>query len=117
MDTLKRTWRAGKFQKYSLSLFDGLRHGEEDTVEQDGGHDEVVEVLVGGEVDARAAHRRPRRPPEQRARRREAVDVVLAEPLRHHTESLQQGRACFLNQWRLANNVDHNYMGGFTGVV
>ncbi|GBP92556.1 hypothetical protein EVAR_68456_1 [Eumeta japonica] len=77
-------------RKHSLSLFDGFGHGKEDTVEQYGRHDEVVEVLVGGEVDAGAPHRRPRRPPEQRARRREPVYVVFAEPLRHHAERLQR---------------------------
>ena len=72
----------------SLSLFDGLRHGEEDTVEQNGGHDEVIEVLVGREVDARPPHRRPRRPPEEGPGRREPVNVVLAKSFRHNTESL-----------------------------
>lgn len=74
---------------YLLSLFDGLRHGQEHAVEQDSSHDHIVEQLIGTEVDAGPAHRRPGRPPEERAGGGEAVDVVLAEALGDDAECLE----------------------------
>ncbi len=40
---------------HSLGLVYRLRHGQEDTVDQDGEHHNVVEVLVRAEVDGEAA--------------------------------------------------------------
>lgn len=75
-----------------LCLFDGLRHGEENTVEQDGCHHHVVEVLIGGNVHADAACLVPRFEQEQAVRAGEAVDVVLLEALRDHAEGLRENK-------------------------
>ena len=53
--TKKIANNATKIVWYSLSLVDGVLHGEEDAVHEDGEHDEVVEELVGGEVDGGAS--------------------------------------------------------------
>lgn len=50
---------------YSLGFFYGLCLGEEDTVHQDRSHDDVVEVLVGGEEDAGAPDSVERREQEE----------------------------------------------------
>ena len=73
---------------YSLCLLDGVRHGEEDAVEQNGGHDDVVKVRVSRQVDGDPPQRVPRREEETGARRRETVDVILTEPFRHHHKRL-----------------------------
>lgn len=73
-----------------LGLFDGLRHGEENAVEQDCRHHHVVEVLIGGNVDADAARLVPWFEQEQAVRAGEAMDVVLLEALRNHAERLQR---------------------------
>lgn len=74
---------------YLLSFFYGFRHGQEDTVEQNCCHDDVVKVLVGGEKNASAACGAPWTEPEERFCCGEPVDVVLAETFRHHAECLQ----------------------------
>lgn len=77
---------------YLLSLGYGFCHGEEDTVEEDGGHDQVIEELVCRQENGRPTQRVPWREEEQGLGGREPVDIVLAEPLGHHTERLQGGR-------------------------
>lgn len=79
------------WERYSLGLLHGVGHGEEDAIEQDGRHDHVVEVRVRRQVDGDPAQRVPRREQEARARSGEPVDVVLAEPVRHHDERLTGG--------------------------
>lgn len=76
-------------QKDVLRLFHGLRHSQEDAVEQNGGHDAVVEELVGGDVDANAPCWAPWVEEEEALGAREAMDVVLPEPLRYYTEGLE----------------------------
>lgn len=76
--------------RHSLGLLHGIGHGQEDAVEQDGCHDDVVEVLVRRQEDARPADRVPGREQEEGVRGREAVDVVFTEPLRNHAERLKQ---------------------------
>lgn len=41
-------------ERYSLGLILGLSHGEEDAIEQDGGHHHIVKVLIGGDENAGA---------------------------------------------------------------
>ena len=77
---------------HSLCLLDGLGHGEEDAVDADGEHDDVVEVLVAAEVHARPPHPVPRREDAQRPRRGEALHKVLLEAPRHHAERLKEDR-------------------------
>ena len=75
---------------HSLGFLHRLRHGKEDAVEQNGGHDEVVEELVRAKVDAALPGRAPRTEQEERVGRGESVDVVFSEALRHHAERLKQ---------------------------
>ena len=75
---------------YSLSLLGRFRHGQEDAVADDGEHDEVVEVLVGGDEDARSSDRVPRRENEERLGSGESVHVVLVEPLGNGAKRLKR---------------------------
>lgn len=72
-----------------LGFFDRFSHGEEDAIEQYCSHDEIVEELVRAQEDARLPVAAPRAEQEERAGRREAMDVVLAKALRHHAKCLQ----------------------------
>ena len=73
---------------YSLGLFYRLRHGQEDAVEQNGRHDDVVEIRVRRQVNGDSPHRIPRRKEEAGTRGGESMDVILAEPVRHHHKRL-----------------------------
>ncbi len=77
---------------HSLCLLHRFSHGEEHAVEQDGGHDEVVEQLIRRQPDADAPHGVPRREYKKRAGGGKPVDVVLTEALGHDAESLQTDR-------------------------
>ena len=75
---------------YSLSFVDCVLLCEEDAVHEDGGHDEIVEELIGGKVDGSPAQWVPRGEQEQGFGRREPVHVILTESFGHHAERLQQ---------------------------
>ncbi len=77
----------------SLGLFYGLRHGQEDAVEQDGRHDDVVEIRMRRQVNGDSPQRIPRRKEEAGSRGRESVDVILAEPVRHHHKRLHNDKS------------------------
>ncbi len=68
---LEKKERAGDKKRKGenlLGLFDGFRHGEEDAVEQDGRHDDVVKIRMRRQVDGDASQRIPRRKQETRTR-------------------------------------------------
>lgn len=77
-------------QKNVLGLLDRLGHGEENAIEQNGRHHHIVEVLIGGNVDAHAPCLVPWLEQEQAVRAGEAVDVVLLEALRDDAEGLEE---------------------------
>jgi hypothetical protein len=71
-----------------LGLFYGFRHGQEDAVEQDGRHDDVIKIRMCRQVNGDTPERIPRRKQEAGSRRREAMDVILPESVRHHHKRL-----------------------------
>lgn len=71
-----------------LGLFDGFRHGQEDAVEQNGRHDDVVKIRMRRQVNGDTSEWIPRREQETGTRRRETMDVILPESVRHHHKRL-----------------------------
>lgn len=69
-------------------MFHRVRHGQEDAVEQDGGHDDVIEERMSREVDGSPPERIPWREQEAGAGRRKPMDVILPEAVRYHNERL-----------------------------
>lgn len=82
---------------YLLGLFDGLSHGQEDAVEQNGRHDEIVEVLVSGKVDAGLPCPAPWTEQEERVGCGETMDVILPKSLRHHAKRLKENDESKIN--------------------
>ena len=64
--------------------------GQEDTVDQNGKYDEVVEELVGGHVDGKPSQRIPRRQQEEGTGGREAVDELVLEAFGYNYKRLKQ---------------------------
>lgn len=73
-----------------LCFVDILRHGQEDAINQDGEHNDVIKVLVGAEKDIQASKLVPRRENEQASCGGEPLDVVFLEAPRDDTKSLQR---------------------------
>lgn len=62
-----------------LCFVDILRHGQEDAINQDGEHNDVIKVLVGAEKDIQASKLVPRGENEQASCGGEPLDVVFLE--------------------------------------
>lgn len=65
--------------KYSLGFVDRFGHGEEDAVEENGAHDDVIEELVGGQVNGSSSKGIPRGEQKQGLGCREPMNVILPE--------------------------------------